>query len=43
MKMLLITSKHHDGFAMWDTATTDYNFTKQSPSHRDPILELSQA
>ena len=29
MKMLLITSKHHDGFAMWDTATTDYNFTKQ--------------
>ena len=43
MKMLLITSKHHDGFAMWDTATTDYNFTKQSPSHRDPLLELSQA
>ena len=43
MKMLLITSKHHDGFAMWNTATTDYNFTKQSPSHRDPILELSQA
>ena len=43
MKMLLITSKHHDGFAMWDTKTTDYNFTKQSPSHRDPILELSQA
>ena len=23
--------------------TTDYNFTKQSPSHRDPLLELSQA
>ena len=43
MKMLLITSKHHDGFAMWNTATTDYNFTKQSPSHRDPLLELSQA
>ncbi|MGC9806608.1 alpha-L-fucosidase [Schaalia odontolytica] len=43
MKMLLITSKHHDGFAMWDTVTTDYNFTKQSPSHRDPLLELSQA
>ena len=43
MRMLLITSKHHDGFAMWDTATTDYNFTKQSPSHRDPLLELSQA
>ena len=43
MTYLMITSKHHDGFAMWDTATTDYNFTKQSPSHRDPILELSQA
>lgn len=43
MRMLLVTSKHHDGFAMWDTATTDYNFTRQSPSHRDPLLELSQA
>ncbi len=23
--------KHHDGFAMWDTATTDYNFASSLP------------
>ncbi len=38
--VLLITSKHHDGFAMWDSHD---RFTKQSPTHRDPIIELSQA
>ncbi len=30
-------------YKAWGLATTDYNFTKQSPSHRDPLLELSQA
>ncbi|MBF0940911.1 MAG: alpha-L-fucosidase, partial [Schaalia georgiae] len=25
MKYVMITTKHHDGFAMWDTKTTDYN------------------
>ncbi|MFB7225884.1 alpha-L-fucosidase, partial [Streptomyces sp. NPDC056227] len=31
----------HDGFAMWDTATTDYNVVAQTPFGRDPIKELS--
>ncbi|MGW1091879.1 alpha-L-fucosidase, partial [Streptomyces sp. NPDC002596] len=37
----VLTSKHHDGFAMWDTATTDYNVVAQTPFGRDPIKELS--
>ena len=39
---IVITSKHHDGFCMWDTATTDYN-AKKSPAGRDLIGELSAA
>lgn len=41
MKYLMITSKHHDGFAMWDTKTTDYNIVKQSNYGKDPMKELS--
>ena len=37
----MITSKHHDGFAMWDTKTTDYNIVKQSNYGKDPMKELS--
>lgn len=41
MKYLMITSKHHDGFAMWDTKTTDYNIVKLSDYGKDPMKELS--
>ena len=41
MKYLMITSKDHDGFAMWDTKTTDYNIVKQSNYGKDPMKELS--
>ena len=41
MTYLMITSKHHDGFAMWDTKTTDYNIVKQSNYGKDPMKELS--
>ena len=41
MKYLMITSKHHDGFAMWDTKTTDYNIVKASDYGKDPMKELS--
>lgn len=31
-KYLIFTTKHHDGFCMWDTATTDYRITgSESP------------
>jgi alpha-L-fucosidase len=41
-KFLLITSKHHDGFCMWDTALTDKKITN-TPFGRDVIAELSKA
>ena len=31
MKYIVITSKHHEGFAMWDTKGTDYNIAKRTP------------
>ncbi len=42
MKYVMITTKHHDGFAMWDTKTTDYNVVKATAFGRDPMKELSQ-
>jgi alpha-L-fucosidase len=41
MKYLVITTKHHDGFCMFDTKLTDYNIVKATPFRRDPIKELS--
>ncbi len=43
MKYLVITSKHHDGFAMFHSAVTKYNVYDATPFHRDVIAELSQA
>ena len=39
---IVFTSKHHDGFCMWDTATTDYKVTN-TPARRDVIGELADA
>ena len=43
MKYMIITSKHHDGFAMFNSPSNDYNIVKQTPWGRDPIAELSKA
>lgn len=43
MKYLVITSKHHDGFAMYDSKVNDYNIVKRSPFGRDPMKELVEA
>lgn len=43
MKYIVITSKHHDGFAMYDSASSDYNIVKRTPFHRDPVKELADA
>jgi len=43
MKYLVITAKHHDGFAMYDTRLSDYNIVKDTPFKRDPIRELAEA
>ena len=41
MKYIVITSKHHDGFCMFDAAQTDWKITN-TPFKRDPLLELSR-
>ncbi len=38
----MITSKHHDGFCLFDSALTDYKVTK-TPFGRDVIGELAEA
>jgi len=43
MKYLVITSKHHDGFAMYDSRVSDYNIVKATPFKRDPLKELEVA
>jgi alpha-L-fucosidase len=43
MRYIVITSKHHDGFAMWDSKVTDYNVVAATPFHRDVIGELAKA
>lgn len=39
MKYIVITSKHHDGFAMWNSKISDYNVVKMTPYAKD-ILKL---
>ena len=42
MKYLVITAKHHDGFAMYDSPSSDYDIVDATPFGRDPIKELAQ-
>lgn len=43
MKYIVITSKHHDGFAMYHSAVSKYNVYDATPFHRDPLKELALA
>jgi alpha-L-fucosidase len=43
MRYLIITSKHHDGFAMFDSDVSDYNVVDATPFRRDPMRELADA
>ncbi|RYG24393.1 alpha-L-fucosidase [bacterium] len=43
MKYIVITSKHHDGFAMYDTKASDWGISHASPFRRDPLKELAAA
>ncbi len=41
MKYIVITSKHHDGFCLFDSKLTDYDIVDASPFNRDILKELS--
>ncbi len=41
MKYLVFTAKHHDGFAMYDSAVSDYNIVKATAYGRDVLKELA--
>jgi alpha-L-fucosidase len=41
-KYIVITSRHHDGFSMYDTALSEYKVTN-TPFKRDPLAELANA
>lgn len=40
-KYICFTSRHHDGFSMWDTEQSDYNIVDATPFGRDIIKELA--
>lgn len=42
MKYLVITSKHHDGFSIFDSAVSDYDIVDSTPYGKDPIAALSE-
>lgn len=42
-KYITITSRHHDGFSMWDTQQSDYNIVKASPFKCDVLKEIADA
>lgn len=42
MKYIVITSKHHDGFAMFASQADSFNIVAATPFHRDPIRELAE-
>jgi alpha-L-fucosidase len=43
MKYIVITSKHHDGFAMFHSQASPYNIVDATPFDRDPLKELADA
>jgi alpha-L-fucosidase len=43
MKYIVVTAKHHDGFAMYKSKVSSYNIVDWTPFKRDPLKELSEA
>jgi alpha-L-fucosidase len=42
-RYVTITTKHHDGFAMYDSAASDYNIVDRTPYGKDVIAALKEA
>ena len=43
MKYIVITAKHHDGFALFDTAVSDWDVVDSTPHGRDLLKPLAEA
>ena len=43
MKYIVITSKHHDGFAMFKTKASPWNLVQATPYGKDPLKALAKA
>jgi alpha-L-fucosidase len=42
MRYIVITAKHHEGFAMFDSKADGFNLVSATPFHRDPLKELAE-
>jgi alpha-L-fucosidase len=42
MKYITITSRHHDGFAMFDSRVSDWNIVQRTPYKKDPLKMLAE-
>lgn len=43
MRYFIVTAKHHDGFALWNSKVSDFDIFDQTPFKRDPMEELAAA
>jgi alpha-L-fucosidase len=43
MRWIVITAKHHDGFAMYHSRVSQYNIVDWTPFKRDPVKEVAEA
>ena len=43
MKYIVITSKHHDGFALWDSDVTEWDIIDATPYDKDILKQLAEA
>jgi len=43
MKYIVLTTKHHVGFCLWDSELTEFNSVDSSPFKRDVVKELAEA
>ncbi len=43
VKYICFTTKHHDGFAMYDSKTSPFNIVKATPFQKDHLLDLADA
>ena len=43
MRYIVLTSKHHEGFAMYDSRVSDFNVVKATPYGKDVLMQLRRA